>query len=110
DTWSYAIGASYQLNPQWVLRTGLALDPSPADNEHRSVRIPVGNRKVFSMGAGWSPSKDMTIDVAYTYLRENAAKVNQSGRELAGRDIAPGFSAEYNNSAHGLGLQATYRF
>lgn len=110
DTWSYAIGASYQLNPQWVLRTGLALDPSPAENAHRSVRIPVGNRKVFSVGAGWSPSDDLTIDVAYSYLHENAAKVNQESTVLLGQEIAPGFSAEYNNSAHGLGLQATYRF
>ncbi len=110
NTWSYAIGASYQLNPQWVLRTGLAIDPSPAENEHRSVRIPVGNRKVFSVGAGWSPNPDLTIDVAYSYLQENSAKVNQASKELAGAEIAPGFSAEYNNSAHGLGLQATYRF
>nr|WP_286945070.1 outer membrane protein transport protein [Pseudomonas sp. UBA6718] len=110
NTWSYAIGASYQLNPQWVLRTGLAIDPSPAENEHRSVRIPVGNRKVFSMGAGWSPNPDLTIDVAYSYLQESSAKVNQASKELAGAEIAPGFSAEYNNSAHGLGLQATYRF
>ncbi|GAD63584.1 outer membrane protein transport protein [Aquipseudomonas alcaligenes] len=110
NTWSYAIGASYQLNPQWVLRTGLAIDPSPAENEHRSVRIPVGNRKVFSVGAGWSPNPDLTIDVAYSYLHESSAKVNQASKELAGAEIAPGFSAEYNNSAHGLGLQATYRF
>ena len=110
NTWSYAIGASYQLNPQWVLRTGLAIDPSPAENEHRSVRIPVGNRKVFSVGAGWSPTPDLTIDVAYSYLQESSAKVNQASKELAGAEIAPGFSAEYNNSAHGLGLQATYRF
>lgn len=110
NTWSYAIGASYQLNPQWVLRTGLAIDPSPAENEHRSVRIPVGNRKVFSVGAGWSPNPDLTIDVAYSYLQESSAKVNQASKELAGAEIAPGFSAEYNNSAHGLGLQATYRF
>lgn len=110
NTWSYAIGASYQLNPQWVLRTGLAIDPSPAENEHRSVRIPVGNRKVFSVGAGWSPNPDLTIGVAYSYLQESSAKVNQASKELAGAEIAPGFSAEYNNSAHGLGLQATYRF
>lgn len=110
DTWSYAIGASYQLNPQWVLRTGFAIDPSPAENAHRSVRIPVGNRKVFSLGAGWTPSPDLSIDVAYSYLRENPAKVNQSATELAGVEIAPGFSAEYNNSAHGVGLQAIYRF
>lgn len=110
DTWSYAIGASYQLNKQWVLRTGFALDPSPAANDNRTVRIPVGNRKVFSLGAGWSPNDDMTIDVAYSYLRENEAKVNQPGRELAGQDIAPGYSASYRNSAHGLGAQVTYRF
>ncbi|MDD0844271.1 outer membrane protein transport protein [Pseudomonas sp. Gutcm_11s] len=110
DTWSYAIGATYQLNPQWVLRTGLALDPSPAENAHRTVRIPVGNRKVFSLGAGWSPNPDLTIDVAYSYLRENPAKVDQPATELGGVEIAPGFSAEYKNSAHGLGLQATYRF
>ncbi|SIR92868.1 long-chain fatty acid transport protein [Aquipseudomonas alcaligenes] len=110
NTWSYAIGASYQLNPQWVLRTGLAIDPSPAENAHRSVRIPVGNRKVLSVGAGWSPNPDLTIDVAYSYLQESSAKVNQASKELAGAEIAPGFSAEYNNSAHGLGLQATYRF
>ena len=114
DTWSYAIGTSYQLTPEVVLRTGLAFDPSPAENAHRTARIPVGNRKVFSLGAGWSPSKDMTIDVAYSYLRESKASVNQPDRTLSAgpisANIAPGFSAEYNNSAHGLGLQATYRF
>ncbi len=105
DTWSYSIGASYQLNPQWVLRTGLALDPSPAENAHRTVRIPVGNRKVFSLGAGWSPNPDLTIDVAYSYLHESKTSVNQEGNSLT-----PGFSADYRNSAHGLGAQATYRF
>ena len=59
DTWSYAVGAAYQLNPQWVLRAGMAIDPSPADNGDRNVRIPVGDRKTFSVGAGWSPTKDM---------------------------------------------------
>ena len=106
DTWSHAIGASYQLTPAVVLRTGLAFDPSPSENAHRTVRIPVGNRKVFSLGAGWSPSEDVTIDVAYSYLRENKASVNQP----ASSALAPGYSAEYRNSAHGLGMQATYRF
>ncbi|WP_068829913.1 OmpP1/FadL family transporter [Pseudomonas sp. BMS12] len=114
DTWSYAIGASYQLNPQWVLRTGLAFDPSPAENAHRTVRIPVGNRKVFSLGAGWSPSADLTIDVAYSYLHESKASIDQADRTLSAgpisANIAPGYSAEYRNNAHGLGLQATYRF
>ncbi|MES2821526.1 MAG: outer membrane protein transport protein [Pseudomonadota bacterium] len=105
DSWAYALGAAYQLNPQWVLRTGIALDAAPTTNAHRSVRIPVGNRKVFSLGAGWSPSSEMTLDVAYTYLRENTAPVDQQESNLQ-----PAYRAEFKNSAHALGGQITYRF
>ncbi|QEU02564.1 OmpP1/FadL family transporter [Pseudomonas oryzihabitans] len=105
DTWSYAVGAAYQLNPQWVLRAGMALDPSPVDNADRNVRVPVGDRKTFSLGAGWSPTKEMTIDVAYAYLWEDNVKVNRAPDALRG-----GYSAKYDNSAHGLGAQLTYRF
>ncbi|KTT34282.1 Long-chain fatty acid transport protein [Pseudomonas oryzihabitans] len=105
DTWSYAVGASYQLNPQWVLRAGMALDPSPVDNADRNVRVPVGDRKTFSLGAGWSPTKDVTIDVAYAYLWEDNVKVDRSASSLKA-----GYSAKYDNSAHGLGAQLTYRF
>lgn len=105
DTWSYAIGAAYQLNPEWVLRTGFAIDGAPTTNEHRNVRIPVGNRKILSLGAGWTPSPEVTIDVAYSYLRENEAPINQE--ESA---FQPAYQAKYRNSAHGLGAQVTYRF
>ena len=67
DTWAHAIGASYKLNKEWVLRTGFTVDQSPTNNVNRSPRIPTGDRKIFSIGAGWSPNEDMTIDVAYSY-------------------------------------------
>ncbi|PQP06455.1 MULTISPECIES: OmpP1/FadL family transporter [Pseudomonas] len=103
DTWAHAIGASYQLNKQWVLRTGLSFDQAPTNNENRSPRIPTGDRKIFSIGAGWSPTDDLTIDVAYSYLREESVKVNNSnGRQT--------YSAKYENWANGFGLGATYRF
>lgn len=105
DTWSYAVGAAYQLNPQWVLRAGMAIDPTPADNGDRNVRIPVGDRKTFSVGAGWSPTKDMTIDVAYAYLWEDDVSINRPATATKA-----GYSAKYDNSAHGLGAQLTYRF
>ncbi|AQZ95856.1 OmpP1/FadL family transporter [Halopseudomonas phragmitis] len=112
NTWSFSVGTAYQLNPQWVLRSGLALDPSPTSNAHRNVRIPVGNRKIFTLGAGWSPNADVTLDLAYAYLWENTASVHQK----AGSEIAPGvllkqeYNAKYDNSAHGLTAQLTYRF
>jgi long-chain fatty acid transport protein len=106
DTWAHAIGASYQLNKQWVLRTGLSFDQAPTNNENRSPRIPTGDRKIFSLGAGWSPTDDLTIDVAYSYLREESVKVNNSN----GAPRNQSYSAKYENWANGFGVGATYRF
>ncbi|MEG0966471.1 MAG: outer membrane protein transport protein [Pseudomonas sp.] len=104
DTWAHAIGASYKLNKEWVLRTGFTVDQSPTNNHDRSPRIPTGDRKVFSLGAGWSPNDDMTIDLAYSYLWEEDTKVNlNSPTKLA-------YNAKYENSAHGIGASLTYRF
>ena len=104
DTWAHAIGASYQLNKQWVLRTGLSVDQAPTNNVDRSPRIPTGDRKIFSVGAGWSPTDDLTIDLAYSYLREESVKVNNSN------DRGQNYNAKYENYANGFGLGATYRF
>lgn len=106
DTWAHAIGASYQLNKEWVLRTGLSFDQSPTNNEHRSPRIPTGDRTIFSLGAGWSPTDDLTIDVAYSYLREESVKINNSN----GAPRNQSYSSKYENWANGFGVGATYRF
>lgn len=108
DVWAYSIGASYQVNPQWVLRTGFALDKSPTSNADRTVRIPVGNRKIFSLGAGWEASDNLTIDLAYAYIRESASGVNQEAGNVAA--LKPAYSARYRNSAHGFTGQATWHF
>lgn len=105
NTWAYSIGASYQVNPQWVLRTGFALDQSPTTNEYRTVRIPVGHRKILTFGTGWQASDNLTIDLAYAYIRENTAGVNQQASAFR-----PAYSATYRNSAHGFTGQATWKF
>lgn len=102
------IGASYQVNPQWVLRTGFALDKSPTTNADRTVRIPVGNRKILTFGAGWQASDNLTLDMAYAYIRETAAGVNQEAGSNAA--LKPAYRAKYRNSAHGFTGQATWRF
>lgn len=104
DTWAHAIGTSYRVNKQWVLRTGLSVDQSPTNNVDRSPRIPTGDRKIFSLGAGWSPTEDLTIDLAYSYLKEDAVKVNNHNER------GQRYSAKYENWASGFGMGATYRF
>ncbi|RON26900.1 OmpP1/FadL family transporter [Pseudomonas lini] len=106
DTWSTAVGASWQLNQQWLLRAGYAYDPSPIRNADRSVRVPVGNRQAVTLGGAYSPNSDLTIDFAYGYLWDSKVSVKQSNNS----GLQPEYSANYENSAHGISVQATYRY
>lgn len=105
NSWAYALGLGYQLNPSWVLRGGFSLDESPTANANRSVRIPVSNRKILSLGAGWDIDRDWTVDLAYSYLRESRGQVHQ----VSDATGAP-YDASYRNKAHGGGVQLTHRF
>ncbi|MGM0915457.1 MAG: OmpP1/FadL family transporter [Pseudomonadota bacterium] len=116
NAWAFAVGGEYQLNPQWVLRAGLTLDETPSNDQDRSVRIPSDDRRIFSLGAGWSPTENLTLDVAYSYLTERGTNVEQT-RDDHLTEYAPDqylggatYSADYKNEAHGFGAQLTYRF
>ncbi|MCD5987171.1 outer membrane protein transport protein [Pseudomonas sp. CDFA 553] len=104
DTWAHAVGAAYKLNDQWVLRSGFSVDQSPTNNTDRGPRIPTGDRKVFSVGAGWTPADNFTIDVAYSYLWEESVQVNHVSATRGA------YSSKYKNSASGLGASVSYRF
>ena len=103
DTWAYAVGTSYQLTKQVVLRTGLTFDQSPTNNTDRSPRIPTGDRTIFSVGLGYAVMDNMTIDLAYSYLKEEEVSVNRS-------NALASYNAKYKNSANGFGLGMTYKF
>lgn len=109
DTWSYAIGTAYKLNREWTLRTGLAFDQSPTNNVHRSPRIPTGDRTAVSFGLAWNPTDDVTVDLAYTYLREEEVDVSRS-RSYQGGALTANYDATFKNSAHGFGAALSYRF
>ncbi|MCY1423164.1 putative outer membrane protein [compost metagenome] len=104
DTWAHAIGASYKVNKEWTLRTGFSVDQSPTNNTNRSPRIPSGDRTIFSIGAGWNPTDDLTVDLAANYLIEEDVEIHDASPSKGA------FNAKYENSAIGLGIGATYRF
>ena len=85
-----------------MLRTGLSFDQSPTNNTDRSPRIPTGDRTIFSMGLGYKVMDNMTVDLAYSYLKEEKVNIDRS--------TAPSYHAKYDNSANGFGLGMTYTF
>ncbi|SDJ20841.1 OmpP1/FadL family transporter [Billgrantia gudaonensis] len=109
NAWAFAAGGEYQLNPQWVLRAGVTIDNTPTSDEFRSARIPSDDRRIFSLGAGWTPTENLTLDFAYSYLTERSTKVDQDREDASGL-ITSTYTADYKNEAHGFGAQLTYRF
>ncbi|RMT66467.1 Outer membrane protein P1 [Pseudomonas syringae pv. theae] len=103
DTWAYAIGTAYRLDQQWVLRAGVLFDQSPTSNTGRSPRTPTGDREVFSVGAGYEVTPQLTLDVAYSYLQEESVDVSRA-------NALGSYSATYQSHANLLGVGATYRF
>lgn len=110
NAWAFAVGGEYQLNPQLALRAGVTIDNTPTNDEDRSVRIPSDDRRIFSIGAGWSPTDDLTLDLAYSYLTERGTHVSQERDDSLNGLGGVTYSADYKNEAHGFGAQLTYRF
>jgi long-chain fatty acid transport protein len=82
DAWRYALGTIYQMNDQWKIRTGLALDTSAVSSpEGRSPRTPDSDRLWYSAGFGYQWKKNLRLDTGFTYIQAEKAKVNYTTDE-----------------------------
>ena len=100
-------------------RTRVEGDGVAVDGEHRALDAdgnPVpglyvvgeaacGGRGVGSLGAGYAVNENLTIDAAYSYLKEESVKVDDQKAALGSY-----YSSKYENSANGFGGSVTYRF
>jgi long-chain fatty acid transport protein len=50
DSWRYAIGGSYQVNPSLTLRTGFSLDRSPIKDSQTKLDFAFDNYHAISFG------------------------------------------------------------
>ena len=76
DTWRYAVGVNYKMNPQTKLRFGVAFDQSPTKDETRTPRLPDQDRTWAALGVQFKPSKSGILDVGYAHEFIKDARVN----------------------------------
>ncbi len=107
ETWRFALGADYQLNPQWKLRGGVAWDASPVPNETRTPRLPDNDRTWVAIGTQWRPLTAVAVDLSYAHLFARAAALNQAESNPAAYGLLLG---EQQSHVDIVGLQASYRF
>jgi long-chain fatty acid transport protein len=69
DSMRYALGATYQLSNKLKLRTGLAYDQTPTDENHLSISIPDTNRLWITGGLNYSLDNQASIDFGVSIIR-----------------------------------------
>lgn len=73
----YSLGLTYAPNSNWTFRVGTAYDTSAvADEQHRTPRIPDGDRIRAVFGIGYKFSKTVSFDLGYAHLFINDPKIN----------------------------------
>ncbi|WP_413731875.1 MULTISPECIES: outer membrane protein transport protein [unclassified Shewanella] len=108
DNWRFALGTSYQLNNAWLLRAGVALDKTAVDDEYRTITIPDTDRLWFSVGAGYAPSKNLTVDLGLTYIHAHGdAPINETQELMGLAQVA--FQGDASGHVWLAGLQVTYK-
>jgi long-chain fatty acid transport protein len=63
-TWNFHLGGEYTINPQWRVRAGLKIDPTPSPQDTITPELPDSNRVDIALGAGYR-WRNFTFDLGY---------------------------------------------
>lgn len=116
DNYRFAVGATYQLNAQTQLRSGIAYDMAAVDDANRTITIPETDRLWLSLGAGYNYSENLTLDAGFTYIFAKDAQVEEPRKHIDEPEegLAAAFGGQFKGQTTGsvwlAGVQATYRF
>lgn len=113
DNYRFALGATYQLQPQLALRTGIAYDTSAVSDKNRTITIPETDRTWLSIGATYDWTKDFSLDAGFTYIIAKDAPITESrgyDSDNTAEQVGGQFVGETTGNVWLIGLQANYRF
>jgi long-chain fatty acid transport protein len=111
DTWFTSLGASYQWNDAWTLRSGIGWDQSPVDNRYRTAILPDQDRIMLGLGFGYKISDALTLDGAYAHYFAPHASMNGSINNTDNNPFgATTLSGTYQLSLDIVSLSVRYGF
>ncbi|MFB2864692.1 OmpP1/FadL family transporter [Aeromonas sp. MdU4] len=111
DSWRYAIGMTYQLTPQWQLRSGVAYDASPVPADRRTISIPDADRLWYSLGMGYQFSPNLTLDLGLAMIDGKKVDVTEKMELQPGNPITTStFQGTSEGNAWLAGAQMSYLF
>ncbi|MCP5326064.1 MAG: outer membrane protein transport protein [Oceanospirillaceae bacterium] len=110
DTIAYALGGTYTLNDQWLVRAGYAYDDAAVTVENRTARVPDNDRQWLTTGFRFTATQDISVDVGAAYLLFHPAKLNERDNNLDGSQKgAQTVQGDYDVDAFALSMQLNYK-
>ncbi len=112
DTYSFAVGAEYQLDDQWKLRGGVKFDQTPTVNAYRDTRVPDGDRYWLAAGFHYQFDEHIGIDGGYAhiFLTDSSINVSRSYYQQFGLTTTSNVMAESHVAIDILTVGLAYKF
>lgn len=111
DSWSTALGLTWQYQPDLQLKTGVAYDENPITQSHKTARVPTADRLWWTIGANWTIDSHWTLDLAYGYMWMSTLSINEHEFNANDQRIYQSqLQASFKNHAQLLGMQLNYRY
>lgn len=112
DTYRVGLGATYQLNEQWMLRFGTAYDKNPVPSDtFRSMTVPDADRVWLALGAKWRMTPKASLDFGYVHVfvkdARTARNVYSNPSETT---VVQTIRGQFKTSADMLSVQLNYAF
>lgn len=115
DTSRFAIGTTYDVNDKLTLRAGIAHDEGAAGRKS-SISIPDTDRMWYSLGATYKFTPDLSVDLAYAYVRGKTRSFTEIEHRSIPTDQGLPLTAHAENNVtvrsqvNLYGLNVNYRF
>ena len=109
DVTTGAIGFDYKIDPSMTFRAGLGYDPTPTSDDHRTARIPDGDRFLYTAGLSKTVGS-MTFDGAVTYIDIDTAQINDTRDVYANGLVISNLRGEATGYGVGFSMGATWAF
>ena len=104
DTFRLGFAVNYFPTDKLTLRTGVAYDPTPIEDEFRTARIPGSDRYWLSFGSSYQVSNAISLDAAYVHIFSDDTEISNSTE--AGGNL----NGEFDNNADIVSLQLNWKF
>jgi long-chain fatty acid transport protein len=105
NTWRVALGANYQIDGHWKLRTGVSYDQSPIRSSSlRPTSLPDNDRISVALGVQYRFNQHATVDVGYEHLFFQSS-INNATNPSEGT-----VKGDFTTAADLVGVQVSYQF